>query len=59
MYGFVHFLTLGGFMKFTVEDKVFETLDTVCFAVVVAHEADNTVHNLKIQQLLEENILLC
>lgn len=46
-------------MKFLVEDKVFETLDTVCFAVVIAHGIDNTVQNLKIQKLLEENILSC
>ncbi|MEC0237704.1 phenylalanine--tRNA ligase beta subunit-related protein [Paenibacillus kribbensis] len=46
-------------MKFLVEDKVFETLDTVCFAVVIAHGIDNTVKNLKIQKLLEENMLLC
>ena len=46
-------------MIFSVEDKVFETLDTVCLAVVIAHGVDNTVHNLKIQKFLEENILLC
>lgn len=46
-------------MKFSVEDKVFETLDNVCFAVVVAHGLDNTTHNSKIQNLLKENILLC
>ena len=46
-------------MKFLVEDKVFETLDTVCFAVIIAHGIDNTVQNLKIQKLLEENILSC
>ncbi|EHS56238.1 B3/B4 domain-containing protein [Paenibacillus sp. Aloe-11] len=46
-------------MKFLVEDKVFETLDTVCFAVVIAHGIDNTVQNLKIKKLLEENMLLC
>ncbi|WP_179030550.1 B3/B4 domain-containing protein [Paenibacillus kribbensis] len=46
-------------MKFLVEDKVFEILDTVCFAVVIAHGIDNTVQNLKIQKLLEENMLLC
>lgn len=46
-------------MRFSVEDKVFETLDKVCFAVVVAHGIDNTTQNLKFQKLLEENMLLC
>ena len=46
-------------MTFSVDDKVFEVLDTVCFAVVIAHGIDNTVQNLKIQKLLEENMLLC
>lgn len=46
-------------MKFSVEDKIFETLDTVCFAVVIAHGIDNSVQNLKIQKLLRENMLLC
>lgn len=46
-------------MKFLVEDKVFETLDTVCFALVIAHGIDNTVPNLKMQKLLTENMLLC
>lgn len=46
-------------MKFSVEDRVFETLDTVCFAVVIAHGVDNTAHNVKITKFLEENMLSC
>lgn len=46
-------------MKFTVEDKVFDILPNVCFALVVAHDIDNTITNPEIDALLDEKIHLC
>jgi DNA/RNA-binding domain of Phe-tRNA-synthetase-like protein len=46
-------------MKFSVDENIFKALDTVCFAVIIAHDIDNTMENPNIQKLLEENKRLC
>lgn len=46
-------------MKFSVEDKIFKKLNTVCFAVVAVYGVDNSTENANIQKRLEENIKLC
>ena len=46
-------------MEFRVEDRVFESLPTVCFAIVVAFGLDNSQENSSVGRLLEENSLLC
>ena len=44
-------------MKFIIENKVFETLNELSVAVVVAKNIDNTKKIDDISSMLEENIL--
>ncbi len=46
-------------MEFRVEDRIFEALPTVCFAVVYAFGLDNSRVHETINRMLEENILQC
>lgn len=46
-------------MEFRVEDRVFESLPTLCFSIVVAFGLDNSQKNSNVGRLLEENSLLC
>jgi len=46
-------------MKFIVEDRVFKTLEGVCFAMVAASNIDNSQEIPEIKALLEANIKEC
>ena len=43
-------------MKFIIENKVFETLNNLCVAVIVAKGIDNTKKNDEISAMLKESI---
>ena len=46
-------------MEFRVEDRVFASLPTACFAVVFAYGLDNSREHEDISRTLEDNIFQC